>query len=74
MYLQLVNKAEEDLSKSDDHQKFSGMIDSLKESKVHEVDEDSDADVILDLQKRVYQWKYIRKAWRKWGQWTCQHD
>ena len=55
MYLQLVNKAEEDLSKSDDHQKFSGMIDSLKESKVHEVDEDSDADVILDLQKRVYQ-------------------
>ena len=31
--LELVNKAEEDLSKSDDHQKCSDMIDSQKESK-----------------------------------------
>ena len=51
--LQLVNKVEEDLNSSDDHQKCSEMIDSRKESKVNEVDEESDADhVMLDLQKR----------------------
>ena len=51
--LQLVNKVEEDLSKSDDHQKCKDMTDSQKESKVNEIDEDSDADdVMLDLQKR----------------------
>ena len=51
--LQLVNKVEEDLSKSDDHQTCSDMIDLQKESKVNEADEDSGADdVMLDLQKR----------------------
>ena len=50
--LQLVNKVEEDLSTSDDCQKCRDMIDLQNESKVNEVDEDSDTDdVILDLQK-----------------------
>ena len=51
--LQIVNTVEEDLSKSNEHQKCSDMTDSQKGSKVNEVDKDSDADdVMLDLQKK----------------------